>query len=433
MGRLLRYPAWLYLCLLPSMGYAVATEPSPYFTAGDVWYRYQLPISLVLVLVLVILVLLILLLVSRSHLKRSQQKLINDQRLLQASEERSRAIVNAIPDMLFRHDAQGRYLDYQAADHNQLLLPPEAFIGHTIMEIMPRELAESAMELLTNTLATGDVGQMDYQLDLPQGRAYFELRMSRINESEVLAIARDVTQRKLIEQELERSNEELEQFAYAVSHDMRQPLRMIAGHLQILERGLAGMLDDEQRDSMNYARNGAVRMDGMIVSLLEYSRVGRKTEAMGHVSSQNALDEALNFLSPTMKECNAEIVVEGIWPMIFASRDELVRLLQNLIGNAIKYHKKGTVPSVHVRAVDSGQCWRVEVCDNGIGIEPAQQGRLFKVFSRLHAQGSYEGTGVGLALCRKIVEHHHGRIGVDSSGQGMGSCFWFEFPHQGDA
>lgn len=432
MGRLLRYSAWLYLLPLPAMGHAMATDPSPYFTAGDVWYRYQLPISLVLILALVIIILLVLLLISRFHIKRSQQKLLHDQRLLQASEERSRAMVNAIPDMLFRHDAEGRYLDYQAADQKQLLLLPEAFIGHTIMEVLPRELAEPAMELLTHSLATGDVGQMDYQLELPGGRAYFELRMSRINEAEVLAISRNVTSRMLIEQELERSNEDLEQFAYAVSHDMRQPLRMIAGHLQILERNLADKLDDEQRESMNYARNGAIRMDGMIVSLLEYSRVGRKTEAMSRISSQEALDEALSFLSPAIKECNAEIVVEGSWPTIFASRDELVRLLQNLIGNAIKYHAEGITPSVNIHARDSKQFWRVEVCDKGIGVEPAQQGRLFKVFSRLHGYGRYEGTGVGLALCRKIVEHHHGRIGVDSAGQGMGSCFWFEFPYQGD-
>lgn len=356
----------------------------------------------------------------------------HDQAMLEASEERNRAMVSAIPDILFRHDKDGRFLDFQAVDYTQLLLPPDAFIGHTINEVMPTDLAAQAMGMLADTLATGEVGQMEYELNLPTGQGYFELRMSRINDREVLAIARDVTARKRIEQELKRSNEELEQFAYAVSHDMRQPLRMISGHLQILERSLAATLDAEQRESMNFARNGAIRMDSMIVSLLEYSRVGRKTEPMARIASRDALDEALRFLKPHTDETGAIIVMDGEWPEVYASRDELSRLLQNLIGNGVKYHADGVIPSLQLHSVVMSQSWRVEICDNGIGIDPAQHGRLFKVFSRLNARSQYEGSGVGLALCRKIVEHHAGVIGVESAGEGMGSCFWFELPLKGN-
>ena len=337
-------------------------------------------------------------------------------------------MVMAIPDMLFRHDAEGHYLDYQVADSSQLLLPPEAFLGRTLREVMPPELAEPAMAHIAHTLSTGEVSQMEYQLDLPEGRGYFELRISRINPCEVLAIARDVTARRKTEMELKRSNADLEQFAYAVSHDLRQPLRMVAGHLQILERSLAERLEPDERESLNFARDGAMRMDSMIVSLLGYSRVGRKTEPKAWIESREALDEAMGFLVPAIDEAEANIHIKGEWPRLFASRDELTRLLQNLLDNAIKYRAEGVRPVIQVEASQEHGNWRVAISDNGIGIEPTQQDRLFKVFSRLQARTRYEGSGVGLALCRRIVEHHGGRIGVLSEGEGMGSCFWFEFP-----
>ncbi len=358
-------------------------------------------------------------------------QLRHDQSLLRASEQRFRAMVMAMPDILFRHDAEGRYLDYSVADPAQLLVPPEAFIGKTVYDVLPPELAERAMEHIRLTLDSGEVSTFSYELPLSGELRHFELRISRINEHEVLAIARDVTSRHRIEAELKRSNAELEQFAYAVSHDMRQPLRMISGHLGILQRGLTDRLDEDEAESFQFALDGAKRMDGMIVSLLDYSRVGRKTEPLRPIQTQDCLDEALNFLSPAIEEAKATIRVEGEWPELTASRDELTRLLQNLIGNAVKYRHEDSPPEVTLLAKVSNGHWRVQVCDNGIGIDPDQTDRLFKVFSRLTSRGSYEGSGVGLALCRKIVEHHGGRIGVVSDGPGKGSCFWFELPLEG--
>ncbi|MDP1667264.1 MAG: PAS domain S-box protein [Methylobacter sp.] len=244
----------------------------------------------------------------------------------------------------------------------------------------------------------------------------------------VMAMVEDITEYKRAESELKRSNADLEQFAYAISHDMRQPLRMVTSYLSLIESALTGQLNEETQQFIDFAANGAKRMDAMILSLLDYSRVGRKYEAKTRICSKASLDEALAFLGPELNACGGEIKATGAWPELFASRDELTRLLQNLIGNALKYHEENQPPQVDVHGRVSGELFRVEVRDHGIGIEPSQMDRLFKVFSRLQARSRFDGTGVGLALCRKIVEHHNGTIGVESAGEGQGCMFWFELP-----
>lgn len=236
----------------------------------------------------------------------------------------------------------------------------------------------------------------------------------------------DITERKQLELELQRSNAELEQFAYAVSHDMRQPLRMVTSYLSLIEKALANHLDEDTRQCLTFAIDGAKRMDGMILSLLDYSRVGRLTKPLTLVSSQKCVNEAVLFLQPELK--NGTVSISGDWIELLANRDELTRLLQNLIGNALKYHDENKPSKIEVLATATEKWFRVDVRDNGIGIAANQIDRLFKVFSRLQARSRFEGTGIGLALCRKIVEHHGGKIGVISKGEGFGSTFWFELP-----
>jgi len=247
----------------------------------------------------------------------------------------------------------------------------------------------------------------------------------------------DITDRKQVEQALqqqtvalERSNAELEQFAYAASHDLRQPLRMVSSYVQLLERTLAAKLDDNTRQMMHFATDGAKRMDQMLVSLLEYSRVGRKGEPMQALASLDAVQEALHFLAPAIAQAQATVRLSGDWPQLLASRDELTRLWQNLIGNALKYRVPGRAPQIDITVLPQGAGWHFDVADNGIGIDPAQFDRLFKVFARLHARDQYEGSGIGLAVARKIVERHGGRIWVESGGAGQGSRFCFELPAQ---
>jgi len=242
----------------------------------------------------------------------------------------------------------------------------------------------------------------------------------------------DISARKQSETELRRSNAELEQFAYAISHDMRQPLRMIASYQQLLEKALRDKLDDETREYLHFATDGAKRLDQMLVALLEYSRVGRKTDPLNWIASREAVDEALLFLRPASDEAGARIEISGDWPRIHASRDELVRLFQNLIGNAVKYRMAGCAPEIRVVGTLVGTLgegrWTVRISDNGIGIDPSQISRLFQVFQRLQARARFEGAGVGLALCRKIVEHHGGHIHALSAGDAQGSTFVFELP-----
>lgn len=238
----------------------------------------------------------------------------------------------------------------------------------------------------------------------------------------------DVTELKANEAALAISNAELEQFGYVASHDLRQPLRMITSYLTLLEKRVGAELGAEALEFLGYARDGARRMEHMLASLLEYSRIGRHGEPMTPHDSREALDEALRYLRPDVELCGAAVSVSGEWPRIVASQDEMVRLFQNLLSNALKYRRLGVAPNVSVSvALENGE-WLFTVADNGVGFPPDQTGRLFKVFQRLAGPDEYEGTGVGLAVCRKIVERHGGRIWGESPGKGKGATFHFTLP-----
>ena len=253
----------------------------------------------------------------------------------------------------------------------------------------------------------------------------------------------DITERKQAEvtlleksQELQRSNRELEQFSYSISHDMRQPLRMISSYLQMLKSDLGETLDTEKREYFNFAIDGAKRMDSMLLGLLDYSRVGRKGEPAVWIDSRSLLNEALLFLRTLIAEAKAVVRIEGDWPRVHVCPDEMLRLLQNLVDNALKFRVAGRAPQITITSTVSGSgvagepgdTWQVCIADNGVGLLPDQIGRLFQVFARLQSRTAYEGTGIGLALCRKIAEHHGGRIWVESSGEGLGSRFCVAMP-----
>jgi PAS domain S-box-containing protein len=243
----------------------------------------------------------------------------------------------------------------------------------------------------------------------------------------------DISEHARTVAELKRSNAELEQFSYSISHDMRQPLRMVSSYMQLLEKSLADQLNDEQRGYFDFAIDGARRMDGMMLGLLDYSRVGRKGEPPAWIESRALLDEALLFLQPAIAEAQADIRIEGVWPKVLVSPDEMLRLIQNLIGNALKFRVAGRTPEITLTSGSVGgtpalQVWCVSVTDNGIGIVPNQIDRLFQVFQRLQSRADFAGTGIGLALCRKIAEHHGGKIWAESAGEGLGSTFKLSLP-----
>ena len=226
---------------------------------------------------------------------------------------------------------------------------------------------------------------------------------------------------------LARSNADLEQFAYIASHDLQEPLRMVVGFVQLLEKRLAGKLDAETREFIGYAVDGAMRMQGLIEDILAYSRVTTQAQPFASVDSGEALQEALQRLAIRIVETGAEVHAQSL-PVVMADHAQLVQLLQNLISNAIKFCKD-RAPNVRVEAVHEAKRWRFSVTDNGIGIAPEYRGQLFVIFKRLHTRREYPGSGIGLAICKRIVERHGGEIGIDSAPAG-GTVIWFTLPEE---
>ncbi|WP_295383916.1 CHASE domain-containing protein [uncultured Thiodictyon sp.] len=302
-------------------------------------------------------------------------------------------------------------------------------IGRSLCEVRPGIREFGLLEVLQRVWTTGTPEHFP-------AKSYKEGRLAKVYENfvyrlptgEIVTVFDDVTAREQARDELLRSNRELEQFSYSISHDMRQPLRMITSYLQLLQTSLGEQLDGDRRDYFNFAIDGAKRLDAMMLGLLEYSRVGRKGEPPAWVDTRAVLNEALHFLGPAMAEARAALRIEGDWPRMLASPDELLRLLQNLVGNALKFRLPGRTPEIVITGVIDRLWWRLSVADNGIGILPDQASRLFTVFQRLQSRSAYEGTGIGLALCRKIAEHHGGTIRVESTGEGQGSTFICEWP-----
>ena len=238
-------------------------------------------------------------------------------------------------------------------------------------------------------------------------------------------LEKEIAQRKLIAEDLARSNKDLEQFAYVASHDLQEPLRAVAGFVELLRMRLEKNLDDKGKEYMNHTVEGVKRMQNLINGLLEYSRIGTRGKKPELVDSKAALDRALAHLHMSISESGAEIIA-GQLPKVNFDPVQLAQLFQNLISNAIKFRSEKT-PQIRITAEHQDTQWKFAVADNGIGIEPQYADRIFLIFQRLHSRVKYPGTGIGLALCKKIVERHGGKIWVESK-PGAGSTFYFTIP-----
>ena len=243
----------------------------------------------------------------------------------------------------------------------------------------------------------------------------------------------DISERKMAEEELERtrrnlerSNAELDQFAYVASHDLKEPLILLSAYARMLSERHGEDLDEEGRTFLGHVREEATRMKSMIDDLLDYSRLQTSAEEPERVPLGDAVETALRTLAPRIEESEARVDVEGELPVVEGSATQFERLFRNLIGNAIKF-SGDSAPVVTVSAERHTDEWVVSVRDNGIGVDPAKAERIFEVFQRLHSQDEYTGTGMGLAICKRIVERHGGRIWVDP-GAGGGSAFQFALP-----
>ncbi|MGA2798619.1 MAG: PAS domain S-box protein [Thermoguttaceae bacterium] len=260
----------------------------------------------------------------------------------------------------------------------------------------------------------------------------------------VFAAARDITERKRAEEELNhyrehleelvtqrteelsRSNRDLEQFAYAASHDLQEPLRMISGYLQLLSERYKGQLDEKADKYIDYSVDGAARMSILIRDLLDYSRVNTRGEELRNVDCNKAFESALRNLGSAIKESGANVTHDSL-PVLSADQTQLAQLFQNLVGNAIKFRSPQRPPQIHVSARKDQSHWLFRVEDNGIGFEQQYEDKIFMIFQRLHGRGQYPGTGIGLAICKRIIERHGGRIWAASEPD-KGTNFFFTIP-----
>lgn len=236
----------------------------------------------------------------------------------------------------------------------------------------------------------------------------------------------DITERKRLEDELKRSNAELKQFAYVASHDLQEPLRTIASFTQLLARRYEGKLDPDADEFIGFVVEASVRMKQQIEDLLEFSRVMTRGGEFKKIKIEKILKEEISSLKTLIDENNAEITCDSL-PEVYVDPRQIARLFQNLITNSIKFKKPDEPPKIHISAGKEGNKYVFSVADNGIGIETQYKDRIFTIFQRLHTRKEYEGTGIGLAVAKKIVERHGGHIWVESS-FGKGSTFYFTLP-----
>jgi PAS domain S-box-containing protein len=261
-----------------------------------------------------------------------------------------------------------------------------------------------------------------------------QLRDPAGNTTGFIGICRDITERKRAEkklketmEELGRSNQELEQFAYVASHDLQEPLRMVSSYTQLLARRYKGQLESDADEFIEYAVDGSNRMMGMIQALLTYSRVGTRGKEFEPTDCEDVISKVLSNLQVAIEEKGAEVTHDPL-PTLPADDTQLLQLFQNLLGNAIKFCDEEH-PKVHVSATEQDEDWLFSFRDNGIGIDPEFKDRIFVIFQRLHGKGEYKGTGIGLAVCKRIVERHGGRIWVESE-LGKSATFYFTIPKE---
>ncbi len=378
---------------------------------------------------------------------RQQARLAAAQRELARTEERWRLALDAVGDGVWDWDATTGAVFYSARW--------KAMLGHGEDEVSPRleewetrihpdDRARTREDVARHLSGETPVYANEHRVRCKDGRYKWILDrgvvVSRAADGTPLRVVgthTDITgpheSAAALERqraELQRSNEELEAFAYVASHDLRQPLRTIGAYLTLLEKDLGDRLDDDARECIVFARDGARRMDRLVVDLLEYSRVGRKARPSAAEPAGPILEAALAGLEVAVAEAGATVTLPPDPPTLWGDGDELMRLFANLLGNAVKYRAPGRAPVIRVTWAAEGGMAHFRVADNGIGIPADGLERIFGIFQRLHARDAYEGTGIGLAICRKVAERHGGRIWAESV-PGEGSTFHVLLPLAG--
>jgi PAS domain S-box-containing protein len=363
------------------------------------------------------------------------------QRALRESEGRLRAIFEAAMDCIITVDDKGRIVEFNRAAEKTFRSMRGAVMGKEMAELfLPLASRQRYRRNLSHYQALGEGSMLGKRLELTMNRADGEPFVAQLaiqpvalkGEPVFTLFLQDITERKRAEQmiarrteELARSNADLAKFAYVASHDLLEPLRAVSSHCQMLQLKYQGQLDEAADEHIGFAVSGAARMKRLIHDLLSYSRIGTQGQPFEPVSSRQMVGEALQNLETAIQESGARIEY-GELPTVAGDRRQLPQLFQNLIGNAIKY-RGVEPPRIQVSARRRGADWLFSIQDNGIGIEPQHAERIFVIFKRLHGRNQYGGTGIGLAICKKIVERHGGKIWVEPAPR-QGSQFHFTLP-----
>jgi PAS domain S-box-containing protein len=360
-------------------------------------------------------------------------------------EGRYRGLLEAAPDAMVVVNQGGEIVLLNVQAEKQFGYRRDELVGQKVKNIIPEGFAERLIADGTRSAAEALAQQIGTGIELSGRRRDgsefpIEIMLSPLESTEgilVTAAIRDITERKKSEEhlvkavgDLKRSNEELQQFAYVSSHDLQEPLRMVASYTQLLAKRYKGRLDSDADEFIAFAVDGCNRMQGLIQDLLAYSRTGTNGKALREISGDDALKEALTNLRTAIGESGAVVTHDSL-PSITTDDTQLTQVFQNLVGNAIKY-RSTEVPLVHVSATkNGGHEWIFSVRDNGLGIDPQYFEKIFVLFQRLHGRAEFAGTGIGLAICKKIVERLGGRIWVESQ-PGKGSTFRFALPERNE-
>jgi PAS domain S-box-containing protein len=356
-------------------------------------------------------------------------------------EGRYRGLLEAAPDAMVVVNVAGEIVLLNVRAEKEFGYSRDELVGQKVKNIIPEGFAERIIADGTRSAAEALAQQIGMGIELigrrKDGSEFpIELMLSPLESAEgilVTAAIRDISVRQKAEKhlvktvgELKRSNDELQQFAYVSSHDLQEPLRMVSSYTQLLAKRYKGRLDSDADEFIAYAVDGCNRMQGLIQDLLTYSRAGTNEKALHEISGEDALRVALTNLRPTIQQSGAVVTHDSL-PAVTTDAPQLTQVFQNLIGNAIKY-RGHEVPQVHVSATNNGgDEWIFSVRDNGLGIDPQYFERIFIIFQRLHGREEFEGTGIGLAICKKILERLGGRIWVESQPE-KGSTFYFALP-----
>jgi PAS domain S-box-containing protein len=359
---------------------------------------------------------------------------ITEQKITEEAIRKQSTLIDLSPDAIIVMDPKGNATFWSLGAQRLYGWTRSEVIGKQIHAILQTKFPEPIDSIMDKLKQTGFWSGEAIQCSKDGKEIVVQSRWSaKLDASgqiiEVLKSNVDITERKVMENEirqtaekLKQSNAELEQFAYVASHDLQEPLRMVASYVQLIERRYKGKLDSDADEFIGYAVDGANRMRGLIDDLLTYSRVSRLGKPFEPTDLESTFDIAEKNLQASIKENNAEVTHDKL-PVIVGDSGQMVQLFQNLIGNAIKFHGKEP-PRVHVSVKDQGGDYLFSIKDNGIGIDPQYFDRLFKIFQRLHTKQEYPGSGIGLVICKRIVERHGGRIWIESQ-LGKGSTIHF--------